>query len=171
MRGFLLPAAPPVRHTPVVRHLLPLLLAAPALAQCPERVWSGMDGGANWEVRALASYDEDGGGPGLPALFLGGGFTEFAGLEPICIARWDGWTASMVAGELTVDISGLEHLRALDQWAGAIPPGLYAGGDIATAGGVSVNNIARWSPDQWSDVGGGVIRPSGYAYVLDTILF
>ena len=142
-----------------------------ALAQCPVRVWSGLDGGANWEVRALASYDEDGQGPGLAALFAGGGFGTFGGVQSLGIARWDGWQASTVGGGLTMDLSGLEHLRAQDDRVGLVPPGLYAGGEIDTAGGIPVSNLARWEDGGWHDVGGGVQPPPGAAFVWDTEFF
>ena len=147
------------------------LLCVPALAQCPTRVWSGLDGGGNWEVRGLASHDEDGSGPGLPALFISGGFTEFAGFEVWGIVRWDGWEASQVGGGLTMDLSGLEHLRSQDEWAGQIPPGLYAGGEIDTADGFPVNNLTRWESGAWHDVGGGVSPPPEGTFVFETIVF
>ena len=34
-------------------------------------------------------------------------------------------------------------------------PALYAGGRFSEAGGVSVNSLARWDGEEWSDVGGG----------------
>src|SRR5690606_12136446 len=39
---------------------------------------------------------------------------------------------------------------------GNLAPGVYAGGDITTAGGEPVNNIARWDGSAWHDVGGGL---------------
>ena len=34
-------------------------------------------------------------------------------------------------------------------------PALYVGGDFTTAGGVTVNGLARWDGREWSAVGGG----------------
>jgi hypothetical protein len=41
--------------------------------------WSPLGEGLGWLVQALAVFDEDGDGPGLPALFAGGWFTTAGG--------------------------------------------------------------------------------------------
>ncbi|HEY1016977.1 MAG TPA: hypothetical protein VGE07_29960, partial [Herpetosiphonaceae bacterium] len=63
------------------------------------------------------------------------------------VLRWDGrrWHrvgANGPAGEV----------RALAEHGGSI----YVGGRFATAGGVTVNNLARWDGSAWHPVGGGV---------------
>ncbi|MFG0285654.1 MAG: GC-type dockerin domain-anchored protein [Phycisphaerales bacterium JB039] len=131
---------------------------AAANAQCqPE--WSGLNGGANWEVRALATFDDDGSGPLPPALYAGGGFDRLAGVDLPFIARWDGWSASKVGAGLSADLAGLYSLLAVAQTVGAVPAGLYAGGEIDVAGSAPVNNLARWLAPHWHDVGGGVTSP------------
>ncbi|MFG0285109.1 MAG: hypothetical protein ACF8R7_11855 [Phycisphaerales bacterium JB039] len=126
-----------------------------AFGQC-EPVWSGLNGGAGWEVRALATFDEDGPGPLAPALFIGGGFYRIAGIESNLLTRWDGWRASKVGSGLEADSFGIDAIGIIPQQVGMLLPGLYAAGEIDTAGGVPVNNIARWWAPDWHDVGGGL---------------
>ena len=40
---------------------------------------------------------------------------------------------------------------------------VYVGGSFTTAGGVSVNNIAKWNGTSWSALGSGVTNPNGYS--------
>jgi hypothetical protein len=57
--------------------------------------WSDLAGGTDGGVRALAEHDDDGAGPGAPALYVGGAFGN-AGTTPASrIARWNGssWSA------------------------------------------------------------------------------
>lgn len=42
-------------------------------------------------------------------------------------------------------------------------PALYVGGSFPAAGGVEVNNIAKWDGDTWSSVGGGVSSVQGFS--------
>jgi len=42
---------------------------------------------------------------------------------------------------------------------------LYAGGRITSAGGVPVNNIAKWDGTEWSALGGGLVDGGGAAVV------
>jgi hypothetical protein len=43
---------------------------------------------------------------------------------------------------------------------------LYAGGDFATAGGTTVNGIAKWDGSAWASMGGGVAGGSADVYAL-----
>jgi hypothetical protein len=75
------------------------------------------------------------------------------GLPANNIAMWDG-SAWHPLG------TGVEEavwaLAAFDEdGPGPNPPVLFAGGYFTTAGGVVVNNIARWDGANWSSVGGG----------------
>lgn len=42
---------------------------------------------------------------------------------------------------------------------------LYVGGTFHQAGGIAVNNIAKWDGSNWSDLNGGTTTTGGYAYV------
>jgi len=51
----------------------------------------------------------------------------------------------------------VEALTVFDDDAnGPHPPALYAGGLFYTAGGVSVNYIAKWNGSVWSALGSGI---------------
>ena len=43
---------------------------------------------------------------------------------------------------------------------------LYAGGYFATAGGVTVNSIAKWNGSSWSALGSGIDTYWGYVNAL-----
>ena len=85
------------------------------------------------------------------SLYAGGGFTTAGDVTANYIAQWDGtsWSAlgsGMSGGNPYAHVKSL----AIDD-SGA----LYAGGDFTTAGGVTVNNIAKWDGSAWSALGTG----------------
>jgi hypothetical protein len=49
---------------------------------------TGSANGVSSSVSALTAFDEDGDGPSLPALFVGGGFTTAGGIPSNNIAKW-----------------------------------------------------------------------------------
>ena len=59
---------------------------------------------------------------------------------PPCGSHGGGLLGTSVALEVHDDGSG---------------PALYVGGEIVSAGGVPVSDLARWNGTSWSDVGGG----------------
>ncbi|MBL8880608.1 MAG: hypothetical protein JNG88_15965, partial [Phycisphaerales bacterium] len=109
-------------------------------------------------VNALAIYDDGGGS----ALYAGGRFTRAGGVPVQGIAKWDGlqWHA---VGTLDSDDCVVLALATADFGEGLR---LFAGGDIATVGGVAVSNLAAWDGQQWHDVGGGVGNGVGAVYAL-----
>src|SRR5216683_1355736 len=60
-----------------------------------------------------------------------------------------------------------DPLRALTVFDDGTGPALYAGGEFTTAGGVAVNNIAKWEGRQWSALGGGTNMPVYALTVFD----
>ncbi len=64
---------------------------ASGVARWNGQSWAALGSGVDWEVNALARFD-DGGGSG-PALFVGGGFSVAGGVPSYAIARWTtaGW--------------------------------------------------------------------------------
>jgi hypothetical protein len=107
-------------------------------------------------VYDLARFDE--GMPGSAALFVGGGFQNFADLPTNALARWDGWGASKVGTGLPEDV-GVYAFAPLAAPREMLPAGLYVAGDFFEAGGVQVNRLARWDGHAWHDVGGGLTSP------------
>ncbi len=129
-----------------------VILASSVSAQC-EPTWIptfGSEPGVNGTVRALAVFD-DGAGDG-PALYAGGHFTTAGGVTVNGVAKWDGaeWSALGVGV-----IGGVSALAVFDDGAGG-GPALYAGGDFVTAGGATVNRIAKWDGATWSALGDGM---------------
>jgi hypothetical protein len=119
---------------------------------------SGEQTGTNNYVRALTN-DSSGN------LYAGGDFTTAGGINPInYIAKWDGsaWSALASGGEtgtspddsaLIVNDSG----------------NLYVGGQFTTAGGITVNKIAKWDGSVWSAlVSGGQTGVGGFISVVNT---
>ena len=108
-------------------------------------VGSGIIGGGH--VYALAVWDDGNG----PALYMGGSF-GLPGFGDTHLAKWNGvaWAplGSPVSGEIFA-------LASFDDGMGG-GPALFAGGNISTAGGNAVNDIARWDGTSWSALGSGV---------------
>ncbi len=104
----------------------------------------------NASVQALTVFNDGGGGG--PALYAGGDFTIAGGAPAGRIAKWNGqsWSA------LGVGVDGtLRALAAIDNGQ-AGGPALYAGGQFSSAGGVTVNRVAKWDGQSWSSLGTGV---------------
>ena len=83
-------------------------------------------------------------------LYAGGSFTVAGGVSANHVAKWDGasWSAlGSGTGEFVV-----MTLCVFDDGLG---PALFAGGEFTTAGGVVVNNIAKWTRQTWSGLNGG----------------
>lgn len=111
-------------------------------------------GEASGQVNAMLVWDEDGAGPNPAALFIGGGFTNVGGVPAARIARWDGtnWSA------LGIGIAGGDvHALAAydDDGPGPNPERLIAAGSFISAGGNTVDRIARWNGTAWAALPGG----------------
>ncbi len=96
-------------------------------------------------VYTMVSFDDGSG----PALYVGGNFSS-VGPSPgipgtIGIARWDGTAWSSVGGGLS---NG--DVRALAVFDDGTGPALYVGGTFTSAGGQTLNRIARWDGAQWT---------------------
>lgn len=97
----------------------------------------------NVEVLAIASFDEDGAGPGAPNLVIGGVFATVGGVSASNIARWNGSTwAPMGAG-----FDGT--VRALAVYDDGSGPTLFAGGSFHFSGLAGTNYIAKWDGFSW----------------------
>jgi len=120
-----------------------------------ECAWTpGFEGrGLDESVWALAVYDDGTG----PALYAGGEFITAGGVVANRIAKWDGVTWSALSGPTDVGIGGggtFVSVLALAVYDDGGGPALYAGGSLTTAGGVTVNNVARWDGNAWSALSG-----------------
>jgi len=110
--------------------------------------WSALPGtsaiGVDDEVRALAVYDDGSG----EALYVGGDFIVAGGTGASYVARWDGSSWTELQGSLGSGTGGPVWSMAVhDDGDGRA---LFVGGEFVDAGGVIVNNIARWDGSDWS---------------------
>jgi len=108
--------------------------------------------------RALAVFD-DGSGAG-PALYVGGVFASAGGTAAKNIAKWNGTSWSALGSGIGGGLPSVTALANFDDGSGAGPE-LYAGGEFSDAGGVAVNNIAKWDGTSWSSLESGGSGMSG----------
>ena len=123
------------------------------IARLSGSTWVTMGSGLNNTGRALASY----GGQ----LHVGGSFTTAGGVSAARIARWNGstWSAlgSGVSGGSSIQVD------ALTTWDDGTGEVLVAGGRFTSAGGSTVNHIARWDGSSWSSF------DTGLAVLVDAV--
>lgn len=131
---------------------------AKLIAKWDDGRWSPVGQGLDGEsVEALTVFDEDGAGPGQPALYVAGSFNKAGGKKALNIARWDGTQWSAVGGGLdgmVIDLAVYD-----EDHDGPRPPALFAAGMFSRAGTNEASNIARWDGQEWVAVGKGRSRP------------
>ncbi len=127
-------------------------IPANGIAKWDGTAWSALAGpsgtGTSHTVYALAVYDDGSG----KALYAGGRFATAGGVSVYGISRWEGTVWSALTGPAGTGLSGSVH--ALTVYNDGSGEALFAGGWFATAGGVSVNGIARWDGTAWSALTG-----------------
>jgi trimeric autotransporter adhesin len=142
-------------------------VSAANLAKWNGSTWTGFGAGPSGGVYDIAVFDDDGAGPNPPALFVAGRFTVGGGVDGIL--RWNGSTWLQVGGGVSGGSGIYPPVWALavfdDDGPGPHLPALYAGGDFATAGGVSAHCVAKWDGTAWSALGSGVEHPQGVPVV------
>lgn len=109
---------------------------------------ANLDPTSYYEVLALAVSGTN--------LYAGGTFTHAGGLPVTSLAKWDGNVWAAVGSDLSDPVFSQAFVYAL----AASGTNLYVGGDFATAGGVTVNNIAKWNGIEWSALGSGTAGDS-----------
>jgi len=115
--------------------------------------WSGLEGpftpGVDRRVNDIEVFDDGRG----EALYVSGLFLEAGGVPSRLVARWDGATWSPL-----LDASGLglfgDRGRAMAVFDDGRGAALYVAGDIRTAGGQDVSNVARWDGSTWEPLAG-----------------
>ncbi len=96
------------------------------------------------------------GGSG-PELYVGGHFNFLGGAPARRIIRRSGGTWAEVGGGIgDLNNSGrrVTTMKVFDDGSG---PALFVAGYFETAGGTTVNHIARWNGTSWSDLAGGLV--------------
>jgi len=121
---------------------------AKSIARWNGASWSALGAGLTdpgyADVYATTTYNGD---------LIAGGFILNSGAITVNgIARWDGSLWQPLGSGLDRYSSDFDVVSALLPWGND----LIAGGQIGSAGGIAVNNLARWDGSSWHDVGGGV---------------
>jgi len=126
--------------------------------------WQALGTGTSGTVRSLATWDPDGEGPLAAQLVAGGIFVTADGVTVNSIARWDGAAWQSLGSGTTLPVFSLTIWDP--DGDGALGPQLVAGGGFTTAGGVTVNRIARWDGSAWQPFGSGL--PTAAVWSLTT---
>ncbi|MFU8829094.1 MAG: GC-type dockerin domain-anchored protein [Phycisphaerales bacterium] len=105
--------------------------------------------GPDNEIRTVQLFDDGTG----EAVYAGGFFSTAGGQTVNGIARWDGtdWSALVSPGGIGVGLNRVYAMEVFDDGSG---PALFVGGDFVTAGGVTVNGIAKWDGSGWTALTG-----------------
>ena len=103
---------------------------------------------------ALTVFDDGGG----PALYAGGGFTTLGGAAN-GIAKRDGSTWTPLGSGMSSPVGSSCSVHALTVHDDGGGMALYAGGFFESAGGLVVNNIAKWDGASWIPLGSGISGP------------
>jgi hypothetical protein len=121
--------------------------------------WSDVGGGlAGGDVYGLAVYDDGSG----PSLFAAGAFTSAGGTPANCVAKWNGAQWSAIGGGMSAQV--FPKVRALAVIDDGSAPILCAAGHFVTAGGVTVNSVAKWNGVQWSPMNGGLTGGDDFVF-------
>jgi hypothetical protein len=118
-------------------------VSANYIAQWNGSSWSALGSGMNDWVEALAVS----GGK----LYAGGYFTSAGGVSANGIAKWNGRSWSVLGSGLGSELGNMVDALVIDRSGN-----LYAGGFFRTAGGVQLNNIAKWDGIRWRSLGTGM---------------
>ena len=135
---------------------------ASCIAKWDGSSWSPVGGGVIGSqylaVWTMTLFDDDGAGPDLPALIVGGSFSQAGAVSTNKIARWNGsaWSG-FGTGLGNPDVGAVLSLASYDDdGIGPNPPSLCAGGLFNTANGAVAEDIARWNGAAWTSLGTGV---------------
>lgn len=131
-------------------------VAASRIAKWNGTSWSAVGSGTSGpgHVYALGVWDDDDTGPHLPALYLAGYFSTAGGVSAKNVAKWDGSSWSALGAGVDYEAYALDVFD--DDATGPRLPALYVGGMFWHAGGIRVNQIARWDGAAWSALGAGM---------------
>jgi hypothetical protein len=107
-----------------------------------------------YDVVALAVYNNE--------LYAAGSFDTAGNMPANNIAKWNGASWAPVGGGVKgYVVSGVDTAQARIDAMTVYNGELYVAGNFYSAGGVVVNNIAKWNGSNWSAVGTGIGTNSG----------
>lgn len=126
--------------------------------------WNGSD----WSVLGLGLSSNASSDPVVNAIavsgndvYVGGIFASAGGVPAKNIAKWDGAVWSALGSGISGPNNTQGEVRAIAVSGGNV----YVGGQFATAGGVTVNSIAKWNGSVWSGLGSGITDGGGVEFV------
>ena len=124
--------------------------------------WSKLGNGTGGTVECLALAPNGSGGKDV---YVGGNFANIHSTATYVynIARWDGAAWSALGSGTN---GAVEQVVPVANGSGGYD--IYIAGQFTTAGGVTVNRIARWDGVAWHGVGGGMAG-DGLGYYTGTI--
>ncbi len=126
--------------------------------------WSALGSGTNGNVFALY---HDG-----TALYVGGSFSSAGAASVNNIASWNGSSFSALGSGVSVSHSPFSPTVRIITGDGS---DIYVGGHFFSAGGSTVNHIAKWDGSNWSALGSGMNSTGGFFVddisISDTTLF
>ncbi|MBO2009354.1 T9SS type A sorting domain-containing protein [Hymenobacter negativus] len=137
-------------------------IAANYIAKWNGTAWSNLGTGLNSNVLGLAAA-------GNGNVYVSGSFTQAGGIAANRVARWDGTTWNSMGTGTANGVNS--YVVAL---ATASNGDVYVGSSyLSQAGGIPVNQVAKWNGTAWSPLGTGVNRqvyalataPTGKIYV------
>jgi hypothetical protein len=124
------------------------------LARWDGTEWTSVGGGVDGRVDAAAVFDEDGAGPGKPALFVSGSFTSAGGQQISKLARYDGQTWTKAGSP----DGGVFWLKVMDtDGDGPLPARLMATGVFTSIGGQAATHAAAWDGSTWTPLGNNLL--------------
>ncbi|MGD9108100.1 MAG: hypothetical protein PVI75_02905 [Gammaproteobacteria bacterium] len=106
---------------------------------------TGVGGGFQWYVLALTNYNSEN-------VYAGGIFTTAGGMTVNRVAKWNDSASTWSALATGVGTEEDDYVEAL---ANDNSGNLFAGGNFITAGGMTVNSIAKWNGSAWSALTSG----------------
>lgn len=121
--------------------------------------WSEVGGGINGIVYSLLHKGDD--------LYVGGFFSMAGSTSATNIARWDGTNWHALGDGLYGATNGFFNGTALSMTLDSNGDVIVAG-NFRYAGGVEVNNVARWDGTQWHALGNGVFN-GGSAQAVNAV--
>jgi hypothetical protein len=142
-------------------------VSANSIAKWDGLSWSGLLSGLSFGdsvVETMYVFDDGNG----EALYVGGSFERAGSLVANNIARWNGFTWSVLGSGLgDKSLFGNEWVYDLATFDDGTGPALYAGGSFMVSGFDSVEGVAKWTGATWVQVGTPSISDVRTLAVLD----
>jgi len=131
----------PVERLAMLTNGIWVSIGLPTIPATPSRVY------------ALKEFDDGQG----PKLYVGGYFLTSAPYGGYSLVTWNGSSWGGVGGGIDAG-TGVPDVWSMCVFDDGSGSALYVGGHFISAGGVTLNNIAKWNGTNWSALGSGLSR-------------